>query len=148
MKKKYIHESKVEYYINKITDQVKDAGITKIVTLAKGGYVPARALAKTLNIRRIYSVGVEFYEAEGQTIEVPHVYQHLTEDFKDNDVILIVDDITDTGNSMQVALQEVIEHNGKNIITCCLLHKPKSSFIPNVYGQKVDNDVWFDFFFE
>lgn len=148
MKREKITEADLKGCILTLVEQLKDKNVNKIVTLSKGGYIPARLLAKYLNIRRIYSVGIEFYRAEGQTLEFPYIYQHLTEEFEDDDVILIIDDITDTGDSMKYAYSEVVENGGKNIITCSVLHKPKSSFTPNHYGKEVDNDTWIDFYFE
>jgi len=140
--KMYIDNHDIEIYIDLLTNELKNKNITKIVTLSKGGYIPARMLAKTLDIRRIYSIGMEFYKDEGRTLNEPIIYQNLTEQFSDDDLILLIDDLTDKGESMKVALNEVKKHNGRNIITCSLMHKSKSTFKPDYYVLDVDSDVW------
>jgi hypoxanthine phosphoribosyltransferase len=111
---------------------------THIVAIAKGGLVLARQLATYLNIKRIYSLGIQFYTDINKTNKKPYIYQHLTEKFKPKDVILIVDDIADSGETFELAVKEVTKNKGKNIMTCSFYCKPKSKFKPDFVASQKD----------
>ena len=136
---------KVEGLCEKLAKEIRkkyEEDRIQIVALAKGGLVPARYLAKCLGIKRIYSIGIEYYSDVNQTFEVPYVYQKLTNDFKEKDIILIVDDIVDSGKTMGVAMQEIIDHKGKHVLGCSLHYKSKSTYTPDYYGEEVPDEVW------
>ena len=122
--------------------------IDNIVAIARGGVVPARYFAKLLGIRRMYTLGVEFYIDEEQKLKIPTIYQGLTEPFNCDGTTLIVDDIVDSGGSMIVAVNEVSNKGACDIITCSLHYKPKSTYTPTFYGEKVPNDVWLKYDWE
>ena len=126
---------------------LSDKNITDIVTLARGGYIVSRIIAQKINIRRIYSIGIEFYNNENSA-NIPQIYQTLTQKFNDNRHIAIIDDIIDSGKSIEIAEREVANNGGKRIITCAMHYKPHSKYKPNYYAQKVDNDVWVDYCWE
>ena len=44
-----------------ITNKLKKNKIDIIVAISRGGLIPSRIIAKHLNIRRIYSLGMESY---------------------------------------------------------------------------------------
>ena len=150
MNKIYVSEVSLNSLLKSLADKItKDKLVpNKIVCLAKGGLIPARMLAKYLGISTIYSIGVVFYTKPGETTDIPHIYQHLSEDFSHTDSILIVDDICDSGESMKVALEEVSNHKGMQIATCTIHYKPKSSYKPNYFAKEVQNSTWVDYFWE
>lgn len=134
--------------VNQATFQIADAmkraneKIDYIVALAKGGLTPARYMAKWLDVKRIYSVGIEFYREPGVTMKIPFVYQHLGAKFKSDDHILIVDDIADTGSTFKVAMQEVLESGTRAISTCAIHYKSKSYYKPDYYFEEVKDEDW------
>ena len=84
--------------------QNEELPFTDIITVPRGGFIPAQRLAYSLSIPRIYSLGVSFYEdAPGVKRKAPHVYQYITIEQKDlsDRVILIVDDIIDSGDTTE-----------------------------------------------
>ncbi|MDP6459153.1 MAG: phosphoribosyltransferase family protein, partial [Candidatus Bathyarchaeota archaeon] len=52
-------------------------------------------------------------------------------------VVLMVDDITDTGQSMTVATDYVESLNPEEVRTACLHHITGSQFTPNFYGEEI-----------
>jgi len=60
---------------------------------------------------------------------------------------LIVDDITDTGNTLQ-AVTNYISSMGIDCKTATLCYKEKSVIKPTWYCRKVDNKDWIKFFWE
>lgn len=136
-----------QYQIDKIVDFLSDKNITKIVTLARGGYIISRLISQKLNIRKIYSIGIEFYDNENNANE-PILYQTLTQKFNTNDIIVIIDDIADSGKSLEIAKNEVIRNGGNRIITCTLHYKPHSKYKPDYYAQEIDNNIWINYYWE
>lgn len=139
--------------INSITktladDISKKHHIDCIVAIARGGLVPARYLAKYLNIKRIYTFGIEFYNDVNKKFRVPHIYQKFTTTFNANQVVLIVDDVIDSGESMGVVVNKVIKNGAKNFVTCSLHYKPKSTYKPSFYGKQIENTVWIKYDWE
>jgi hypothetical protein len=51
--------------------------------------------------------------------------------------VLIVDDITDTGESMTIAKEFVKKFNPKEIRTATIFHIKTSKFIPDYYSKKI-----------
>lgn len=146
MKKQKISLRNVKILSDKLFNDIKKShNITGIVAIARGGLVPARYLASLFGIRRIYSIGIEFYtensRREGAN-NVPEIYQRLQNNFSADDIILLVDDIIDSGKSMWVATSELRRHGVSKIITCSLHYKPQSSFTPNFYAESIKNNTW------
>jgi hypoxanthine phosphoribosyltransferase len=56
--------------------------------------------------------------------------------------VLIVDDITDTGDTLQLAVAYIQSLNPAEIRTAVLQHKTCSSFVPDFYGKKVVRWRW------
>jgi hypothetical protein len=52
--------------------------------------------------------------------------------------VLIVDDITDTGESMIIAKEFVEKLNPKEIKTAAIFHIKTSKFVPDYYGKEID----------
>ena len=130
----------IELLSKKIIESHK---IDSIVAISRGGIIPARYLAKPLVVRRIYTVGIEFYE-DAEKKKQPKIYQRLTEQLTDQ-TILIIDDIVDSGESMKLAVEEVKLLSPKEIFTCTLYYKQNSIYKPNFYGKSVCDEVWFKY---
>lgn len=131
-----------------LSKAIKNKHITHIVAIARGGIVPARFICKFLDIRRIYTIGMEFYTDVNETKKTVNVYQSLTNRFNEDDSVLIIDDIADRGYSMLSAVEEVRKSGAKNITTCTLYYKDKSIVKPDFYYKKVKNNDWIMFPFE
>ena len=135
--------------IEDIANQIKRDGHAPdtIIAIAKGGLIPARFLAKHLNIREIYSIGIKFYSDVGETMRVPKVYQDLPRTIRGS-TALICDDILDSGDSIRVAMEEAVEAGCSKIITCSLHYKPRSKYKPNYLYEEIDNNIWIEYDWE
>jgi len=56
--------------------------------------------------------------------------------------VLIVDDITDTGDTLNLSVGYVQSLNPSEIRTAVIQHKTCSSFVPDFYGQKIIRWRW------
>lgn len=156
----------IDYLSHKITHQ--DWKPDVIVTMAKGGLIPARLIARKLNIKKILSFGISFYDNDDKKVDVPIIYQRLDEckDLLKGKNILLVDDIADTGDSLKYCIEHLKElgivghdigttlypddehlhlvsyKSHRNYRTCSLFYKPKSKIIPDFSFGEIDSDIW------
>ncbi len=123
-----------------------DHRIAAIIHIDRGGMVPGRYFAKHLNVRRTYSIGMESYADQKQgTMEV---YQELPTDLDCAGTFLIVDDIVDSGQSLQVAVDHARARGVQDIVTCALHKKPGCAVEPDYCGHEVAGDVWITYDWE
>jgi hypoxanthine phosphoribosyltransferase len=128
MDKLYITWEKYEELINKIVQDVKKDNITfdAIVTFPRGGFVVAASLAHRFNISTIYTYNE--YLSKGMNL-------------KGNDKHwLVIDDISDTGNTLMQWNKNEGYLRHSSIIT--LHYKPQTKVKPRYYGEEVPNNVW------
>jgi hypoxanthine phosphoribosyltransferase len=117
-----------------------------IVGLTRGGWVAARLLCDLLGIKRLYAVKVEHWGVTAQPDGKARLVQGLTTDVTDSKVLL-VDDITDTGESLALAQQHVAEARPRELRSATVLHITHSKFEPDFYEVEVPKDEWAWFIF-
>ncbi len=112
-----------------------------IVGLTRGGWVPSRILADRLGVRRLVSLRAQHW---GVTA-TPDGVASLTEGLSgpvDGHTVLIVDDITDTGESLALAAKHVLAAGPARVETATLLHIGRSSFVPTYFAEEIPRDAW------
>lgn len=74
-----------------------------ILAVARGGLIPAAAVAYALGVKNTYTMNVEFYTDVDQRLDVPMVLPPVPDlvEVADAD-LLIVDDVADTGRTLEV----------------------------------------------
>jgi len=113
-----------------------------IVGVSRGGWAPARVLSDLLENTRTASMKVEFYVGLEKTSSRPVVTQPVGENaFGKN--VLIVDDVSDTGESLKVAIDHVNEKGAKAIKTATLYYKPHSKFKPDFFAESTGDWIIF-----
>ncbi len=130
--------------VNELTKTLQNHSIDAIVAIARGGVTFGHFLAIKLNLRALFTINSIHYEKEQklETIEIFNI-PNLT-NYKN---ILIVDDIIDSGDTMQEVVKRVQkEFQTQNILTATLFYKESAPFKPNFYC-KIAN-AWIDFFWE
>lgn len=103
-----------------------------IVGLSRGGLVPARILSDMMGVRQLGVLGVSFRKGMGITAGDPRITQGLDMDVSGRR-ILIVDDIADTGRSLEVAKDYLMRKGAKEIRVAVIHYKPVSAFRPDYY---------------
>jgi len=118
-----------------------------IVSIARGGWIPARLIAKHLNIRELVSYGVRSYNDEDEQEKVV-VYQDFPKNIdtlvRDRHV-LIVDDIADTGKTLRTAYDILLKLHPKTLATACTHFKKRSTIEPKFYIHEVEDTTWIEF---
>ena len=85
--------------------RVKDSGFRPdlIIGVSRGGWAPARIMSDLLENANTASIRIEFYLAPGVTARKPVISQAIMVPVKGVNV-LVVDDVSDTGESLKVAV--------------------------------------------
>ncbi len=80
-----------------------DVEVDTVVAIARGGFMPARFLCDFLDISRLLSIQIGHYEAGAQSAGGVTVEYPLGGDI-DGRRVLLVDDVNDSGDTLQAAL--------------------------------------------
>ncbi len=108
-----------------------------VVAISRGGFVPARVICDLLIIKDLVSVKVDHWGITASKDGKAKLRYPLNTDLTGKKV-LIVDDITDTGESMRITKEFVEKLNPDEIRTAAALHIKTSKFKPDYYGDEID----------
>ena len=127
----------------KLSKSIIDSGFKPdiVVAIGRGGYVPARILCDYLLIRDLTSIKVEHWGSAATETEKAVIKFRLCTDIKDKSVLL-VDDITDTGDTLRVSLKYLKDFGPKTIKTAVLIHKTCSVIVPDYFISKIIKWHW------
>ena len=123
--------------------QVKDTGYRPdvVIAIARGGYVPSRLVCDFLDIYNLTSVRISHYTAGSSKEETACLTSPLCMEIKGLKVLL-VDDITDTGDTVVVAMQHIREFGPAEVKVAVLQHKKQSMFRPDFYAKTLVKWRW------
>jgi hypoxanthine phosphoribosyltransferase len=122
----------------KVAKKINSSGYKPdfIVGLARGGWVLARILCDLIGVKDLVSLKVEHWGVtatpDGKAKLKYPVKMDLT-----GKKVLIVDDITDTGESMRVAVEYIKSLNPSDHKTAALRHITSSKFKPDYLGEEI-----------
>jgi hypothetical protein len=105
-----------------------------MVGLARGGWVLSRVLCDYLGVKDLVSLKVEHWGVTATPDGKARIKYPFDVDLTDRRV-LVVDDITDTGESMIVAMDYIKTLNPLEVKTAALQHITGSKFTPDYYGD-------------
>jgi hypothetical protein len=108
-----------------------------VVAISRGGFDPARILCDQLGIRRLASVQVEFYSGVQDTAEKPRIVYPLNADVRGKRVLL-VDDVSDTGDSLMLAKEHVLTGSPGELKVATLHIKPWTSLRPDYHASETE----------
>lgn len=108
-----------------------------IVGVIRGGMVPARVLADLLEVPMVATVQVEFYVNIGKTAAEPVLKQGLAASVAGKRV-LVVDDIADSGKSLQLVLNYLQDQGAAEIKSATLYYKRKSVVEPSFFEKETE----------
>ncbi|MCY0868717.1 MAG: phosphoribosyltransferase [Desulfurococcus sp.] len=113
-----------------------------IIAIAKGGLIPARILADLLDVREIGFIEVKFYKRVGEAREKPYITFTAFPPL-DGKRILVVDDIVDSGRTLQVVADLLSRFKYADLKFASLYAKPWSTLLPDYYGRIVEEWIVF-----
>ncbi len=112
-----------------------------IVAIGRGGWTPARVLADFFGIVDLTGFNIVHYRGSHMEPEARIKYP-LAVELNDRRVLL-VDDVSDSGDTFDLALKHVAEHGRPETIrTAALHHKIASRFKPDFYASSITKWRW------
>ena len=131
------HSVKVMISAERIAERVRELGaqITKdyrgrrlvLVSVLKGSFVFTADLARAIDIPlRVEFLGVRSYGEGTTTTGVVQITHDLSRPIEDEDIV-IVEDIVDTGLTIAHLLELLRTRKPSSVKVCALLHKPARS---------------------
>jgi uncharacterized protein len=144
---KYLNISwnQIDKYCDKITNDIKKAKISFdiIVSVGRGGMIPARILSDRLNIYDIQLFPIRLYKTVNQRNNKPTM-GNLSVDIQGKN-ILLVDDILDSGVSIESTINYMNSKKPNSIKSAMLLCKKSNKRKPTFFGEECDDDAWIIF---
>ena len=139
IKYQFIEWDKIYSLCSQIYERILRDGFKPdlIVGIARGGWVPARILADFFITTSTANVKVEFYYGMYETQEEPYIAQPVSGETRWKRVLL-VDDISDTGNSLKATINHLQSRKVADLRTVCLHIKPWTKQLPNYYAESTD----------
>lgn len=108
-----------------------------VIAISRGGFVPARVICDLMITKDLVSVKVDHWGITAAKDGKAHLRYPINADLSGKKV-LIVDDITDTGESIMLAKEFVEKLNPKEIRTATIFHIRTSKFVPDYYSREID----------
>jgi hypoxanthine phosphoribosyltransferase len=125
--------------------QVAESGYEPniIVGVARGGLLPAAAVAYALGVKNVFAMNVEFYTGVDERLAFPVMLPPLlnTVDIAGARV-LIADDVADTGATLRLVTEFCAEHVAD--VRCAVLYEKPSSVVKCRYVWR-RTDRWINF---
>lgn len=146
-KKKY-NWNYIERACEELAVEVSELNIRRVIGLSRGGLIPATIIANKLCVREVLSIGVASYELGYDGIEKPgniQTYQRLPVNcpvMNKGETMLIVDDISDKGNTFKHVLDTIKSQYNTQFYTASVFVKPGTCFNPDFHYKSVPNDQW------
>ena len=114
-----------------------------ILAIARGGLLPGGAMGYALSIKNVYTMNVEFYTGIDERLDVPRILPPAP-DFVDlsHGKILIVDDVADTGHTLNSVI-EFCEGKVGEVRSACIYEKSHSVVKCDYVWKRTDQ--WINF---
>jgi hypothetical protein len=112
-----------------------------IVGLTRGGWVPARLLADHLGVRRLVSLRAQHWGVTATPDGRAVVTEGLSGPVA-GERVLVVDDITDTGESLELAVSMVRDAGAGRVESAAFLHIAHSKFRPTYWAEEIPRGAW------
>ena len=114
-----------------------------IIGLARSGFVPSRLLSDFLGITDLVCLKVEHWlDTTGEHKDEATIPYKIP--FKiEGKNILVVDDIVDTGKSMNISIDYIKMFKPKEVRSAVMQYITSSQHIPDYYVVKVSDWTWF-----
>lgn len=113
-----------------------------IVGVSRGGWPPARVLSDLLDNPNLANVRTEFYLGVAETKGKPVLTQPVSVSVAGKKV-LIVDEIADTGKSLKLVKEHIMEQGASDVKITTVYYKPWSILKPDYYAKETSSWVVF-----
>ena len=128
-----------------LAQQIVDSGYEPDVMLSitRGGLLPAGAIAYALDQKNIHIINVEFYTGVDERLPAPVFLPPLpATNYLDGRSVLIIDDVADTGETLRLVRDFCDEHTSESR-TAVLYEKPRSVIACDYVWKRTDEWIAF-----
>ncbi|MFN3621925.1 MAG: phosphoribosyltransferase [Nitrososphaerales archaeon] len=133
----------VEDYVSELAERIYSVyQPNTLLAVMRGGVVVGVMLADRLGVRRVYTVNLRSYE-KPKVRGALDIYQKPPIESISNKVVLVIDDIVDSGQSLSAVMQLIELKRAKEVRSSALLVKYHSKYIPDFYVKKVKGWVFY-----
>ncbi|MDY6049101.1 MAG: phosphoribosyltransferase [Corynebacterium sp.] len=140
----------------RLAQQVYDSGWMPdlVLAIARGGLLPAGAIAYALGIKAMGTMNVEFYTDIAETLPAPVLIPPLMDySVLEGKKVLVVDDVADSGETLKLVM-EMVATNGiqldadtrvivKEARSVTIFQKSRSIISPDYVWKRTDK--WINF---
>jgi uncharacterized protein len=114
-----------------------------ILGIARGGLLPAAAMAYALNVKNLFMMSIEFYTGVDERLDFPVMLPPLLDAVNIAGArVLVVDDVADTGGTLKLVKDFCAEHVAD--VRCAVLYEKPRSLVKCEYVWK-RTDRWVNF---
>jgi hypoxanthine phosphoribosyltransferase len=127
-----------------VSEQVKavDFEPDVVVALARGGWFAGRCICDFLGLDDLTSLKMEHYVGTAEKTGEPEVRYPMPEGSVAGKDVLVIDDIADTGGSIERAYEYVTDRDAGEVRTATLQLLGTSDFDPDFVGERLDEWTW------
>ena len=120
-----------------LTEKIRKNGFKPdiIVGVSRGGWPPARVLSDLMGNSNLANVRAEFYLGVAETKEKPVLTQQVSMEVAGKKV-LVVDEVADTGKSLKLVKEHIIEKGATEVKIATVYYKPWSIVKPDYYERE------------
>ncbi len=129
------------------SEEIKAAGFKPevIVGVSRGGWYLARLLCDFFLLKDLLSLKMEHWGITATITgdaKLKYGFDDKAREIIKGKRVLIADDITDTGDSLKLAVEYVKSSGALDVKTATMQHKTSSSFVPDFYGELISDWKW------
>ena len=143
--KTYISWKQIHDDIDVLASNIKN--VDAIIGVGRGGLIPATLLSYKLNVKVINNFQTQSYDDRN----IPEAFKlwqtpedHFVNTFSGNKTILVVDDLSDRGKTLDF-IKRYFTHKNVNLRFVTLYIKKGTSFVPNLYVREYSTEEWLVF---
>lgn len=131
-----------------LAKKVRDSGYRPdvVVAVARGGFIPARLVCDFLMIDNLISLQSQHWTEAAKAEDKAVIKYPYTIDLRGKKVLL-VDDIVDTGESLYLAREFILENWKADEVRIAVLQwiSPVAKFKPEYFHIEVKEWIWFQY---
>jgi len=133
----------VDRWADALADRIRGANARPetLVGLTRGGWVPGRLLCDRLGIHDLLSLRARHWGVTATPDGRAELVEGLSGSVTGRRV-LVVDDITDTGESLALAVDHVRGAGAAHLESATFLHITHSKFTPTYHAEEIPRDAW------
>lgn len=135
----------IEGYCNDLAIKIKATKFQPdmIIALGRGGMIPARLMSDILGVQNVCMFGIKLYTGVSTKKDKPTIepFNHIIE--KKN--VLLIDDILDSGITIEKAYETLYNKKPKSIKIATLLCKKTSLKKPTFFSKECLENEWIIF---